>query len=64
MTTDTLTKKTSGFDSLPIAVQMVIGIAILLLIAVVGFAVFFLFDVLLLDFDPIGKLASLLFGGK
>ena len=54
--------KTSGFDSLPIAVQMIIGIAILLLIAVVGFAVFFAVDILLLDFDPIGKLASAIFG--
>ena len=54
--------KTSGFDSLPIAVQMIIGIAILLLIAAVGFAVFFAVDILLLDFDPIGKLASAIFG--
>ena len=54
--------KTSGFDSLPIALQMIIGIAILLLIAVVGFAVFFAVDILLLDFDPIGKLASAIFG--
>lgn len=57
-------KKASGFDSLPIALQMIIGIAILLLIAAVGFAVFFAFDILLLDFDPIGKIASALFGGK
>lgn len=63
MATNTLTpKQTSKFDSLPIAVQMLIGIAILLLIAVVGFAVFFAFDLLLLDFDPIGKLAGLIFG--
>ena len=54
--------KTSGFDSLPIAVQMIIGIAILLLIAAVGFAVFFAVDILLLDFDPIGKFASAIFG--
>ena len=54
--------KTSGFDSLPIAVQMIIGIAILLLIAAVGFAVFFAVDILLLDFDPIGKLVSAIFG--
>ncbi len=57
-------KKNSGFDSLPIAVQMIIGIAILLLIAVVGFAVFFAVDLLLLDFDPIGKIVSAIFGGK
>ena len=55
-------KNTSKFDSLPIAVQMLIGIGILLLIAVVGFAVFFALDILLLDFDPIGKLAGLIFG--
>lgn len=55
----TVDKKT-GFDKLPIAVQMLIGIAILLAIAIVGFAVFFAVDLLLLDFDPIGKLASLI----
>ncbi|MBQ9205784.1 MAG: hypothetical protein IJ158_03630 [Treponema sp.] len=55
-------KKTSGFDSLPIAVQMLIGIGVLLLIAAIGFAVFFAVDLLLLDFDPIGKLASAIFG--
>ncbi|MBR4599672.1 MAG: hypothetical protein IKO39_06445 [Treponema sp.] len=54
-------KKTSGFDSLPIAVQMLVGIALLLIIAVVGFAVFFAVDLLLLDFDPIGKLVSAIF---
>ena len=54
-------KKTSGFDSLPIAVQMLVGIALLLVIAVVGFAVFFAVDLLLLDFDPIGKLVSAIF---
>ena len=55
-------KNTSSFDSLPIAVQMLIGIAILLLIALIGFAVFFAIDILLLDFDPIGKLAGLISG--
>ncbi len=63
MASDTLpAKKTSGFDSLPIALQMLIGIALLLFIAVVGVAVFFAIDVLLLDFDPIGKLFALIFG--
>ena len=63
MASDTLpTKKTSGFDSLPIALQMLLGIALLLFIAVVGVAVFFAIDVLLLDFDPIGKLFSMIFG--
>ncbi|MBR4323077.1 hypothetical protein [Treponema sp.] len=62
MASNTVTaKKTSGFDSLPIAVQMLIGIAVLILIAVVGFAVFFAVDLLLLDFDPIGKLVSFIF---
>ena len=65
MASNTLpSNKSSGFDSLPIAVQMIIGIVILLLIAAVGFAVFFAIDILLLDFDPIGKIASALFGGK
>lgn len=54
--------KTSKFDKLPIAVQMLIGIAVLLAIAVVGFAVFFAFDLLLLDWDPIGKLATIISG--
>ncbi|MBB5224989.1 hypothetical protein [Treponema ruminis] len=63
MASNTLpSKNTSKFDSLPIALQMIIGIAILLLIAAVGFAVFFAVDILLLDFDPIGKLASAIFG--
>ena len=63
MTSNTVpANKTSGFDSLPIAVQMLIGIALLLLIAVIGFAVFFAVDLLLLDFDPIGKLFGLIFG--
>lgn len=54
--------KKSGFDKLPIAVQMLIGIAILLVIAIVGFAVFFAFDLLFLDWDPIGKLATFISG--
>ena len=43
-------------------VQMLIGILVLLLIAAIGFVVFFAVDLLLLDFDPIGKLASLISG--
>ncbi|MCR4822147.1 MAG: hypothetical protein K5873_04665 [Treponema sp.] len=63
MASNTIVEKNSSkFDSLPIAVQMIIGILLLLLIAVVGFAVFFAVDLLLLDFDPIGKLFSLIFG--
>ena len=57
-------KEGFNFDRFPIALQMLIGIGTLLLIAAIGFVVFIAFDLLLLDFDPIGKLASLLFGGK
>ncbi|MBO6219640.1 MAG: hypothetical protein J6N81_08730 [Treponema sp.] len=63
MASNTVAKKgESKFDSLPIAVQMLVGIGVLLLIAAVGFAVFIAVDLLLLDFDPIGKLVSLIFG--
>lgn len=62
MASASIADKKSGFDKLPIAVQMLIGIAILLVIALVGFAVFFAFDLLLLDWDPIGKLASFISG--
>lgn len=48
----------SGFDKLPVALQLLIGIGVLLLIAAVGFAIFFAVDILLLDFDPVGKLAA------
>lgn len=65
MASNTVAKKgESKFDSLPIAVQMLTGIGSLFLIAAVGFAVFFVLDILLLDFDPIGRLASALFGGN
>lgn len=42
-------------------VECVLGVASLALITVVGFFVFFAFDILLLDFDPIGKLVQLIF---
>ena len=42
-------------------VEGVLGVASLALITVVGFFVFFAFDILLLDFDPIGKLVQLIF---
>ena len=58
MASASVTEKRSNFDNLPIAVQMLIGIAVLLAIAIVGFGVFFAFDVLLLDWDPVGKLVS------
>ena len=35
-----------------------LGIGSLVLITVVGFFVFYAFDMLLLDFDPIGRLVS------
>lgn len=62
MSSNTVEKKKSAFDSLPIAVQMLLGIALLLVIVIVGFAVFFAVDILLLDADPIGKLVSLIAG--
>lgn len=62
MASASITEKRSKFDNLPIAVQMLIGIAILLAIAIVGFGVFFAFDLLLLDFDPVGKLVSFIAG--
>lgn len=58
MASNTVEKKASGFDSLPIAVQMLIGIGALLGIAAIGFGVFFAVDILLLDADPIGLLVS------
>jgi len=48
----------SGFDSLPVFVQLLIGILALLAIAVIGFSVFYVIDILLLDADPIGNLVS------
>ncbi len=51
----------SKFDKLPAPIQAVIGIASLAAITVVGFFVFFAFDILLLDFDPIGKLCQAIF---
>ena len=39
-----------------------LGIGSLVLITVVGFFVFYAFDMLLLDFDPIGKLVSFIAG--
>ena len=50
----------NGFnlDKRPVFVQLLIGIIALLIIAVVGFSLFFAVDILLLDFDPIGKVIS------
>ena len=58
MASNTAVSDKKGFDSLPIAVQMLVGIGLLLIIAVIGFAVFFAIDILLLDFDPIGRLVG------
>ncbi|MBR4375153.1 MAG: hypothetical protein IKO57_11605 [Treponema sp.] len=46
------------FDSLPVIVQFLLGLLALIAIAVIGFTVFYILDFLLLDFDPIGRLAS------
>lgn len=62
MASNTSVAEKKGFDSLPIAVQMLIGIGLLLIIAVIGFAVFFAIDILLLDFDPIGRLVGFIAG--
>ena len=62
MASNAVNKNVTAFDSLPIAVQMLIGIGILLLIAVIGFAVFMAVDIFLLDFDPIGRLAGAISG--
>ena len=51
-----------GFDALPVFVQFIIGVLALLAIVAVGFAVFYVLDILLLDFDPIGKLAGIISG--
>ena len=42
-------------DSLPVFVQFFIGVLALILIVLIGFAVFYLIDILLLDADPIGR---------
>ncbi len=62
MASASTTNKKSDFDNLPIAVQMLLGLLLLLAIAAVGFGVFFAVDLLLLDFDPIGKLVGLITG--
>ncbi|HAC31772.1 MAG TPA: hypothetical protein DCF70_04020 [Treponema sp.] len=52
---------TSKFDKLPVVVQAILGVLSLALITAVGFGVYFLFDVLLLDLDPIGSLFRAIF---
>lgn len=51
----------SKFDKLPVVVQAILGVLSLALITAVGFGVYFLFDVLLLDLDPIGSLFRAIF---
>ena len=57
----TAEKDLNKFDKLPAPVQGLIGVASLAAISVIGFFVFFAFDILLLDFDPIGKLFRAIF---
>lgn len=52
------TKKMSNFDKLPVVVQFLIGLILLFLIAAIGFGVFFLVDIVLLDLDPIAKIVT------
>ena len=54
-------ESTSKFDKLPVVVQAILGVLSLALITAVGFGVYFLFDVLLLDLDPIGSLFRAIF---
>lgn len=61
MAASTNDNKASGLDRFPVFIQGLIGVGSLALITVVGFFVFFAFDILLLDFDPIGKLVQLIF---
>ncbi|WP_187116212.1 hypothetical protein [Treponema pectinovorum] len=51
----------SKFDKLPAPIQALIGLASFVAITAVGFLVFFAFDILLLDFDPIGTLFEAIF---
>lgn len=54
-------KSESKLDNLPEPVNGILGVLSLLGITAAGFGVFFLFDILLLDFDPIGKLIGMIF---
>ncbi len=50
----------AAFDRLPVFVQLLIGLALLVLIAAIGFAVLWLIDFGLLDLDPIGRAFGLI----
>lgn len=57
--------KNEGFgfvDLLPIPIQAIIGVISLAVVFGVGLGVFFLIDILLLDFDPIGTVVKLIAG--
>lgn len=58
-----MVEKDSGstIDKLPTPVQAILGGLSLLGITAAGFGAFFAVDILLLDFDPIGKLISAIF---
>ena len=49
----------AAFDRLPVFIQLLIGLGILVLIAVIGFSLLYLIDIAFLDFDPLGKLFGL-----
>lgn len=55
-------KKSSKFDKIPVPLQALVMLGGLAVVTLAGFGVFFAFDILLLDFDPIGKLIGSLFG--
>ena len=46
---------------LPPVVEAILGVLSMVLICAVGFGVWFAIDILLLDFDPIGKLCASIF---
>lgn len=50
----------AAFDRLPVFIQLLIGLALLVLIALVGFVVLWLIDFGLLDLDPIGRAFGLI----
>ena len=55
-------KKSSKFDKIPVPLQALVMLGGLAVVTLAGFGVFFAFDILLLDFDPIGKLVGSHFG--
>ena len=49
----------AAFDKLPIFIQFLIGLAILIVIAIIGFTALWLLGFGILDFDPVGRLLGL-----